>query len=95
MPLTAPEDTVEIHGFALREIRTRAGHKPAELAAEVECDRSYIARIELGHNRRVSRVFFFRLVRALDVKDPRSLLADPYRQTFTADTARRDEQVPA
>jgi transcriptional regulator with XRE-family HTH domain len=79
-PRTAPEDTVEINGYTLREVRVMRGRKPSELAAEVACDRSYIAKIELGHNRRVSRVFFNKLIRALDVQDHRALLANPHRQ---------------
>lgn len=75
MPLTAAEQTVDIHGYALREIRVREGRKVAELATALGCDRSYIARLELGHARRVSRTFYYKLCDELHVEDKRALLA--------------------
>lgn len=69
------EETVDIHGFALREIREAKGRKVQDLADRLECDRSYITRIELGHSRRVSRVFYAALLRELDIRDHRALLA--------------------
>lgn len=75
MPMRAPEETVDIHGYALREIRVLKGRAVAELAESLDCDRSYIARIELGHARRVSRVFYHKLLNELGIKDDRVLLA--------------------
>lgn len=74
--MTAPEQTVDIHGYALREIRVREGRKVAELAVALECDRSYIARLELGHARRVSRPFYYKLCDELHIEDRRALLAN-------------------
>lgn len=76
-PATAPT-TIEINGFALREIRVRSGIDIAPLAEQVEVTRSYLAKIELGHSHRVSPKVFAALLRALGVKDRRSLLADPH-----------------
>lgn len=75
MPATNPPQTVEVHGFALREIRQRAGLLPRDLAAALDCDRSYIARLETGHARRVSATFYARLLNELGIKDHRALLA--------------------
>lgn len=75
MPMRTAEETVDIHGYALREIRVREGRKVKELAEALDVDRSYIARIELGHARRVSRVFYGRLCKELGIEDRRALLA--------------------
>lgn len=70
--------TIEINGFAVRERRVREGKAVAALAAEVGVQRPYIAKIELGHSRRVSPAVFNALVVALAVQDRRSLMANPY-----------------
>jgi transcriptional regulator with XRE-family HTH domain len=71
-----PIVTVRINGAALREIR-RAKHLSTQtVAAKANIDRSYIAKLELGH-RSPSPEFFERLVLALGVVDRRALLADP------------------
>lgn len=75
MPLTAPEETVDIHGFALREFRKLKGYKPNELATIVKCDRSYITKIELGSVRRVSVPLLNKIANALGLDDSRALLA--------------------
>lgn len=73
--MRAREETIDIHGYALREIREAKGRKVADLAASLGCDRSYITRLELGHSKRVSRVFYAQLLKELDVRDYRALLA--------------------
>lgn len=70
--------TIEVHGPAIREIRVRSGMGVADLAAAVGVERPYIAKIELGHSRRVSPKVFNALVAALAVADRRALLAHPY-----------------
>lgn len=76
--------TIEINGYALRQIRILSGIGVADLAKQVDCDRSYIAKIELGHNRRVSPAVYNALLEALNISDRRTLLASP-----------NVEQVPA
>ena len=75
MTTTAPDAAVEIHGYALRVIREARSRKVAELAEALGVDRSYIARIETGNSRRVSKVFYTRLLAELQVDDYRALLA--------------------
>lgn len=69
--------TVEVNGYALREIRVRSGIGVAELAEQVGVTRSYLAKIELGHSERCSPKVYSSLLAALDVKDRRALLAWP------------------
>jgi len=75
MPQVGAKRTVEIHGYALRAIRDAKGIKAADLADMLNCDRSYITRIELGHNRRVSVTFYNELTAALGIADARALYA--------------------
>lgn len=82
--MLAPEETIEIHGYALREFRILKGFKPSELADVVECDRSYIAKIELGHTRRVSVPMLNKLSNALGLKDSRALHATAPRRDIDA-----------
>lgn len=70
--------TIEINGYALRELRMRSGLGVAELAAQVEVKRPYIAKIELGHSQRVSPKVFNALLSALTISDRRVLLAHPH-----------------
>ena len=70
--------TVEVNGYALREIRNRSGIGVAELAQAVGVQRPYVAKIELGHSRRVSPKVFNALLAALAITDRRVLLADPH-----------------
>ena len=70
------ESTIPIQGYALREIRIRTGLEVAQLAAEVGVTRAYIARIELGHSRRVSATVYEALLNALQIRDRRALLAN-------------------
>lgn len=75
MPATT---TYEVNGFALRELRKRSGLGVADLAAQVGVQRPYIAKIELGHSRRVSPKVFNALLAALVIEDRRALLANPF-----------------
>lgn len=76
-PATREQSTVDIHGYALRVIREARGRKVADLAEALGVDRSYIAKIETGHSRRVSTVFYNRLLAELLIEDYRALLATP------------------
>lgn len=86
MPKTHPRSTptVEIHGFALRMIREARGRKVQDLADALDVTRSYIAKIELGHSRRVSEVFYARLLSELRIDDDRALLAEAPKRTAKA-----------
>lgn len=70
--------TIEVHGPAVREIRVRSGMGVQELADAVGVKRPYIAKIELGHSRRVSPKTFNALLAALAVHDRRAIMAHPY-----------------
>lgn len=85
--MEATATTIEVHGPALREIRVRSGLGVAELAEAVGVQRPYIAKIELGHSRRVSPRVFNALIAALGIKDRRAVMANPYGASL--------EQVPA
>lgn len=79
--------TYEIHGPAVREIRLRSGVEVAELAEMVGVKRPYIAKIELGHSRRVSSKTFNAIVAALDIKDRRAIVVYPYGASEVLDEA--------
>lgn len=80
MPTAAPAPTtIEVNGYALREIRVRSGLEIAPLAEQVDVTRSYLAKIELGHSVRVSPKVYAALLSALGIQDRRVLLADPHR----------------
>jgi len=70
--------TIEVHGPAIREIRIRSGIEVADLAEMVGVKRPYIAKIELGHSRRVSPKVFKALTAALSIKDRRAIMANPF-----------------
>lgn len=80
--------TVEINGYALRKIRVLSGIGVADLARQVGTTRSYIAKLELGHNRRVSPAVYNALLEALDIQDRRTLLAAPNAVADTPTEAR-------
>ncbi|GAA2007805.1 helix-turn-helix domain-containing protein [Nocardioides kribbensis] len=67
---------MEIHGYALRIIREARGRKTSDLADALGVDRSYIAKIETGHSRRVSSPFYNALLAELQIDDYRALLAE-------------------
>lgn len=79
------QEVVEINGYALRVIRNLRGRKVQDLADALDVDRSYITKIELGHSRRVSELFYNRLLTELGIDEHRALLVNP----------RTVEQVPA
>lgn len=70
--------TVEVNGYALRELRIRSGLGVMDLANQVGVKRPYIAKIELGHSRRVSPKVYTALLEALSITDRRVLLANPH-----------------
>lgn len=70
--------TVEINGFTVRAMRVLLGMPVQQLADEVGVQRPYIAKIELGHSRRVSPKVFNALVTALSIQDRRALMVNPY-----------------
>ncbi len=84
-PIGQPS-TVRVQGFALRVIRKRTGITSAELAARIDCDPSYVRRIETGHAERVSEEFLGKIRKALDLmeEDRRALLADPLLEAAVA-----------
>lgn len=82
MPGTAT--TIEINGYALRELRVRSGVGVSDLARTVGVQRPYIAKIELGHSRRVSPKVYSSLLAALAITDRRVLLANPHGATAEA-----------
>ncbi len=76
--------TVEVNGYALRELRIRSGLGVAELAAQVGVQRPYIAKIELGHSTRVSPKVYNAILAALTIQDRRVLMAHPHGCTAVA-----------
>ena len=76
--MNTTQTTVEVNGYALRELRVRSGIGVADLAAQVGVQRPYIAKIELGHSRRVSPKVYTALLSALSITDRRVLLANPH-----------------
>lgn len=72
------QTTMEIHGPALRAIRKLAGVGVVELAEAAGVQRPFIAKLELGHSRRVSPAVFNGIVAALGIEDRRAILANPY-----------------
>jgi transcriptional regulator with XRE-family HTH domain len=71
-------NTVEINGFLIRELRKRGGLSVVELAERIGVKRPYVAKIELGHSRRVSVKVFNALIATFAIEDHRALLAKPY-----------------
>ena len=72
---TKTDRAVEVHGFALREIRELRGRKVADLATALGVDRSYITHLENGSKRRVGPEFYNSLCAELQIRDQRVLLA--------------------
>lgn len=85
MPVTAT--TIEINGYALRELRKRSGLGVAEFAAQVGVQRPYIAKIELGYSKRVSPKVFNAILSTLTITDRRVLLAHPHGATVPAEAS--------
>lgn len=89
MPSQTAPTTIEVNGFAVREIRKRSGIDVSALAEHVTAilqvaghktglTRSYLAKIELGHSERVSPKVFDALLTALAIDERRALLANPH-----------------
>lgn len=98
MPSQTSPTTIEVNGYALREIRKRSGLDVQPLADQVTAllledgnktgvTRSYLAKIELGHSRRVSPKVYNALLAVLAVEDRRSLLANPHGSAVVAVSA--------
>ena len=71
-------NTVEINGFAVREIRIRSGMDAGPCAEESGIDRSYLNRLETGARVRVSPSTLAGLLAALQISDRRAILANPH-----------------
>lgn len=76
--MSSTPTTIEVNGFALRELRKRSGLGVAELAERCGVQRPYIAKIELGHSPRVSPKVYNALLSSLAIEDRRVLLANPH-----------------
>lgn len=76
-PQRSAPSSVAINGFAVRVIRERTGIKVADFAVALECNRSYITKIENGTSKRVSVEFYRKLLDHLAIEDHRTLLALP------------------
>jgi transcriptional regulator with XRE-family HTH domain len=79
--------TVEINGFAVREIRMRSGIDAAPCAELAGIDRSYLNRLETGVRIRVSPSVLARLMGALQLSDRRAILANPHTAASDAEVA--------
>ena len=76
-PHKTPARTVDINGYALREIRVRSGIGVRQLSEQIGKDRTYISKIENGHPR-VSAEVYNSILAALQIEDRRVLLAAPH-----------------
>lgn len=76
--------TVPVNGLALREIRERTGISQADLAAEVGTSRAYITKLELGHSRQCSPQVYAAIIRALKLRDYRTLQTSPAESAAVA-----------
>lgn len=83
MPQKTPT-TVDINGYALREIRVRSGIEIAPFAKSCGVTRSYMAKIELGYSERVSPKVYAAILAALHIADRRTLLANPHVASLEA-----------
>lgn len=77
--------SIEVNGFALREIRMRSGIEIAPCAEQIGISRPYLAHIELGSRVRVRPTVFAGMLRALQITDRRALLADPHGPAIEID----------
>lgn len=85
--MSSTPTTFEVNGYAIRELRMRSGLGVAELAAQIGVQRPYVAKIELGHSRRVSPKVFNSLLAALTIQDRRALLANPHGSADLAEAS--------
>lgn len=77
-PNHAPRGSVQVHGPALRLVRTLRGRSIGSLARRSGVSTSFLARIERGVKHGVSRDTFALLAAELEVDDPRALMLAPY-----------------
>lgn len=70
--------SIEVNGFAFREIRIRSGVEIAECAEQIGISRPYLAHIELGSRVRVRPKVFAGMLGALQITDRRAIIADPH-----------------
>lgn len=85
--MTATPTTVEVNGFALREIRVRSGIDTAPCAATIGISRPYLAKIETGARVQVSPSVFHAMLAALQIRDRRAILANPHGPAIALDLA--------
>jgi transcriptional regulator with XRE-family HTH domain len=85
MSFTPKRTTIEVNGFAYREIRIRSGIDIAPCAESAGISRPYLARLELGARVRVSPPVFQNLLRALQITDRRAILANPHGEAIDLD----------
>jgi transcriptional regulator with XRE-family HTH domain len=74
----ATDPTIEVNGFAYREIRMRSGVDTEPCAKAIGISRAYLANIELGQRVRVKPSVFTGMLNALQIRDRRAILADPH-----------------
>lgn len=70
--------SVEINGYVVRHLRIAAGRSVKDIADAVDVERPYIAKIELGHSKRVSPKVFNALLATFSIDDRRVLMANPH-----------------
>ena len=76
--MSSTPTTIEVNGFAFREIRIRSGVDIGPCADQVGISRPYLSRLELGDRVRVSPRVFSALLQTLQINDRRAILADPH-----------------
>lgn len=72
--------SVQIHGPALRHLRTQAELTISQLARAAGVSVGFLSRVELGVKRAVGEDVFRVLVTELELADPRLLLVNPYSE---------------
>jgi transcriptional regulator with XRE-family HTH domain len=77
MSTTTPP-SVEVNGFAYREIRIRSGIDPGPCADQAGISRPHLVKIERGQRIRVTPSTFAGLMNALGISDRRAILANPH-----------------
>lgn len=92
---TGTPTTIEVNGFAFREIRVRSGMDIAPTAAAIGISRPYLAHLELGQRVRVRPPVFLAMLRVLQIKDRRALLADPHGPAVEIEDLDEAESSPA
>ena len=70
--------SLAVNGPAIRAIREAQRINIADLAKEIGVSRSYLAKIELGHRKKVGLDVVAALERALLLTDRRAILASPF-----------------